>query len=435
VSSTAEREEYEESRAGFYDVRIVGRYCLSLFFITVVLLCASLVVGCGTLQEGGGGPDYPKRDGKDVTVGADTVRPGPFDVSDTDVNSGPAGAVEANAVDAGQPQSPAAEAETVEAKGADVNVGPTDVNTTETSVRDVNAAEANAPDMNAAEANAPDVNVAEANAPEANKTEVTTRVTFHEVCADILGKYVDDEGMVKYKMLDHRKQELDAVLGKFAKVKQAQYDSWPKSDRIAFWINAYNIQMLRILVDNYPIESSPFYRIFWPPTSVRHIEPTGVLGVKKWDRYKFIVMDEAFTLSEIERRLFREDFGEPRVFFAVTHATLSGPLLRNEPYCGYKLDEQLDVQVKKFLARPRSFRIDRDERVVYLSVMFDPDEYGKEFIDKYGTDKKFKDHPDSVRAVLNFISGYVSPQDRSFLETQAYKVKYIGYDWRLNDGS
>jgi hypothetical protein len=144
-------------------------------------------------------------------------------------------------------------------------------------------------------------------------------------------------------------------------------------------------------------------------------------------------MDEEFTLAEIERRFFRKQFDEPRVFFAISHASLSSPPLRNEPYYGHKLIQQLNNQAKRFLSSPQGSRIDREKQTVYLSAIFQSTWYGKEFISKYGTDKKFKDQQPAVRAVLNFLTNYTSKQDVSFLELKNYSVEYIKYDWRLNE--
>jgi hypothetical protein len=164
----------------------------------------------------------------------------------------------------------------------------------------------------------------------------------------------------------------------------------------------------------------------WGPDSIRHID-----GI--WDKYKFIAMKEQFTLKEFEQRFFRNEFGDPRVFFAMSCASISGPPLRNEPYYGPRLNEQLDGQVGKFLASPVAFRIDRQKRIVYLSSLFHPTWFGKEFVTAYGTDKKFKDQPPYLRAVLNFVANYLSEQDRAFLETENYSVQYITYNWTLND--
>jgi len=276
----------------------------------------------------------------------------------------------------------------------------------------------------------------EPNAVEPNEIKPVPIVSFHDKCTYILTNFVNDDGMVNYKALKRNETRLSKLLGEFAKLKKDEYNSWPREDKIAFWINVYNIQMLKIIVENYPIDSSRFRRLWWPPTSIRHIPPIGVVKAAKWNKYKLLVMDEQFTLLEIEQRFLRKEFNEPRIFFAITQASLSGPPLRNEPYYGHKLDEQLDDQAKRFLSSSRAFRIDRKKRRVYLSVLLKPTWYGKEFgKSKYQTDKKFKDHRPATRAVLNFITNYISEQDVFFLERQSYSVKYIRYDWRLNDSS
>jgi hypothetical protein len=260
---------------------------------------------------------------------------------------------------------------------------------------------------------------------DANSTPV---VSFHDKCAGILKNYVDDKGMVDYKTLKRKKLELNHLLDEFAKLNPDIYNSWSKEDKIAFWLNAYNIKMLKIIIDNYPIQSQRILRVLWGPDSIRHIE-----GI--WDKYKFTVMDEEFTLKEIEQRFFRKEFDEPRVFFAISCASLSSPPLRNEPYYGCRLYEQLDDQAKKFLSSPLAFRIDREKQIVRLSAIFHPTWYGEEFISKYGTDKKFKDQPPSLRAVLNLAANYISEQDLFFLERENYSAQYITYNWTLNDSS
>ncbi|MHC4574943.1 MAG: DUF547 domain-containing protein [Planctomycetota bacterium] len=268
---------------------------------------------------------------------------------------------------------------------------------------------------------------------EPNESKQVPRVTFHDKCSAILDKFVDHKGMVDYQALKRERLELKALLDEFAKLDRKQYESWPREDKIAFWINAYNVQMLSIITDNYPIESFRLLRLLptWGPDSIRHIDKKiGGIGSQK-----FSVMNEVFTLDEVENRFFREEFGEPRVFLAAGRATLDSPSLRKEPYHGYRLYEQLEDQTKRFLSTPRAFSIDRQNRKVYVSSLFSPSSYGKDFVRNYRTDKKFKDQTPVVRAVLNFISRYVSAQDVLFIERQNYSVKYIAYDWRINDSA
>lgn len=284
------------------------------------------------------------------------------------------------------------------------------------------------PEPNKIEISVVEPNSIESAKVEPNDLKIEWAVSFHDKCADILKNYVNDKGMVNYKILRRKRLQLKTLLDEFNELEPNVYKSWSKEDKIAFWLNAYNIQMLKIITDNYPIEGSRWLNPFYGPNSIRHIK-----GI--WTKYKFLVMDEEFTLSAIDKRFFRREFDDPRIFFAISTASLSSPPLRNEPYYGHRLNEQLEDQVRKFLSSSTSFRIEREERIVYLSAIFQASQYGKEFTDKYCMDRKFKDHEPITRAVLNFITNYISENNASFLEVGNYSVRHIRYDWTINDGS
>jgi len=265
---------------------------------------------------------------------------------------------------------------------------------------------------------------------EPDKPQTVPAGYFHDKCSDILKEFVNDYGMVDYKGLRRKRLELRTLLRQFDKLAPDEYESWSRQDKIAFWINVYNLQKLSVVTDNYPIEpSSRVLTIFYRGTNnIRHIE-------EKIALHKFLVMGEEFTFAAIEKRFFRGEFDDPRIFFAVSYACMSSPPLRNEPYYGDKLDEQLDEQVERFLSGPLAFGIDRDKQKVYLSALFQSSWYGREFINKFAIDKKFKDQPAETRAVLNFITNYISEENINFLQTGNYTIKYMTFDWTINDGS
>ncbi len=250
----------------------------------------------------------------------------------------------------------------------------------------------------------------------------------YEGYTSLLKTYVREDGWADYGGLRRRRLELKPLLMELDELDPNVYNRWSQDEKLAFWINAYNLKMLEIITRNYPIESSWWLRLTWPPSDIRHIK-----GI--WTDYKFIVMDEEFTLAEVERRFFHKTFQDPRVYLAITYASRSGPPLRREVYRGENLDEQLDRQVKRFLAGDQGLRIDRGNKVVHLSALFKPAWRGKAFVPRYGTDKKFKERGAETRAALSFITGYLSREDVYFLEVENYALEYINFDWRLNDRS
>ena len=258
--------------------------------------------------------------------------------------------------------------------------------------------------------------------------EETFTAQFSREYARILKTYVLENGLVDYSTLDRRRLELKAILAKLDELDPSVYRAWSTDEKLAFWINAYNLKMLEIITRNYPIRSSWWLRLTWPPSDIRHIKDI-------WTGHKFIVMDEEFTLAEVERRFFREMFDDPRAYLAITYASRSSPSLRQTPYQGERIDRQLDQHVRRFLAGPQGIQIDRRDRIVRLSALFKPSWRGREFVNRFGTDKKFKSRDPETRAVLSFLTRYLPPEDVYFLEVENYRIEYMNFDWRLNDTS
>jgi len=279
------------------------------------------------------------------------------------------------------------------------------------------------------ETNEPQISKTGRNEP--NDSNFPPPADFHEKCAPILTTYVDVAGFVDYQNLKRKRIELRDLLQEFRGLGRDEYESWPKEDKIAFWINAYNTQLLNIIIENYPIESDALTRFFlWHPESVRYIDRK-VGGIEK---QKFIIMNEEFTLERIERRFLHERFNEPKAFFALFHGGRSGPPLLNKPYYGKTLYQQLENQIKRTLSSSSSFSINTDKNVIYLHPILHPTSwYGRYFLDKYKTDKWFKDQTAEVGAVLNFLTGYLTEQQVNYLKLQNYTVKFSTYDWILND--
>ena len=265
--------------------------------------------------------------------------------------------------------------------------------------------------------------------PEPNIAPEPNAVDFHNVCADILKNYVNENGLVDYTLLRRREKfKIKDVVKQFATLDAGEYKSWSQADKVVFWVNAYNINKFAAVIENYPIESTAIARMRWGDKSIRHILP-------KLNIHKFLVMDEEFSFTAVESDILGKEFDDPRILLALTQLTLSSPVIYNRPYYGKNLDAVLDEHIKSFLVGQYGLKIDRNAGVVYLPSVLHPNFYGKKFIAKYGTDKKFKDKAEDVRAVLSFISGYIPENQKDFLERKNYTVKYNKYDWTLNDSS
>lgn len=104
-------------------------------------------------------------------------------------------------------------------------------------------------------------------------------------------------------------------------------------ETLAFYINAYNILTIRLILDHWPVDS---------------IKDIGGFFKGPWDMVVLKNADGELTLDNIEHDIIRS-IPEPRIHFAVNCASLSCPDLRREAYRAERLDEQLDDQARTFL--------------------------------------------------------------------------------------
>jgi len=245
----------------------------------------------------------------------------------------------------------------------------------------------------------------------------------HTLWDQALKKY-NHHGLVDYQALKLNSNDLNNYLKSLASVPQPEYNSWKKEEKIAFWINAYNVFTWKAIIDHYPIKSSFLKSARYPKNSIRQIK-----GV--WDKLKFSAAGQKLTLNQIEHEILRKKFNEPRIHMALVCAAMACPPLRMEAFKGTQLNDQLEDQSRQFMNNPEKFKIDEAKGIVYLSSIFDW--FGKDFIKTYGTDDKYTGKGKKQRAVLNFAHAFLGTDDQKYLDSNQYKVKYLKYDWTLNE--
>jgi hypothetical protein len=249
------------------------------------------------------------------------------------------------------------------------------------------------------------------NASQTSQTISSADSLSYEEYGMLLQTYVDADGLVDYPALQANPEPLKAFVEKLGAVSPDTYAAWNDAEKIAFLINAYNAITLESIIDQNPLKSS-----------IRDI-----LGV--WNFNQHTVMGRAMTLDTIEHEILRKEFQEPRIHAALVCAAISCPSLRQEPYTGADLDAQLEDQVQRWLSSSHGLQIDRAQNQVLISAIFDW--FGEDWQTQYAVEGSFTGS-EKERAVLHFISNYVSPEDKAYLMQGNYKLSYLNYDWSLN---
>lgn len=160
----------------------------------------------------------------------------------------------------------------------------------------------------------------------------------------------------------------------------------------AFYINAYNLNVIHKVVANYPIKSV--------------INQSGF-----FDTDKIEIANKKMTLNDLEKEELLATFNDARYHFVLVCGAVGCPPITNFAYTPEKLEEQLNQQASIALNNNDFIKVGNGS--VELSEIFRW--YAKDF-------------GGSKSAVINYINNY-----RSAKISQDSKIKYYNYDWNLND--
>lgn len=222
----------------------------------------------------------------------------------------------------------------------------------------------------------------------APKKETKVIASDHSAFDALLRAHVSSSGKVDYAAIKSKVSTLDNYLGYLSQNVPAASSS--KNERLAFWINAYNANTIKLIVDNYPVGSI-----------------MDLYGGKAFDKKWIKIGGETLSLNDIENNKIRAKFNEPRIHFAVNCAAKSCPPILNKAWTADNVQSTLTARTKAFVNDASYNKISAG--AVQISKIFEW--YAKDF-------------PGDIVSYLNKYSN-------TSIENGA-KVSYIEYDWALN---
>jgi hypothetical protein len=199
-------------------------------------------------------------------------------------------------------------------------------------------------------------------------------------------------GRVDYAAIKARaKKDLDRYVHALS---QAKLDGLSRGEKLALYLNAYNANVIKAVVERYPLASVAKVKGFF-------------------DRKKIRVAGSTLTLNALEHQVIRKRFAEPRIHFALVCAARSCPPLPSRAFSAKRLEQDLERLTRSFLNSREGARITRGR--VTVSKLFEW--YGEDFTRAAG----------SVGA---FVAKY---RDQGAERFRRGPVGFHPYDWALND--
>ena len=207
---------------------------------------------------------------------------------------------------------------------------------------------------------------------------------------------------------------LKAYLDSLSAVTRAAFAGWPRAERQAFLINAYNAFTVELILTRYP--------------DLKSIKDLGSLLSSPWKPKWITLLGNQVSLDDIEHAMLRKrgDYDDPRVHFAVNCASIGCPALREEAFVAARLDAQMDEQTVRFMSDRTRNRWNPQRGRLELSKIFDW--YGEDF--RLGHRGIGSLHAFAARYADQLADAHA---DRERIRAGGVDIAYTDYDWALND--
>ncbi len=209
---------------------------------------------------------------------------------------------------------------------------------------------------------------------------------------------------VAYRAVDDDdRAALDAYL---AALEAVPVSGLSRPEQQAYWINLYNAATVRLILDH------PDKR------GIREIGISpGFLADGPWGKKMLRIEGEALSLNDIEHRILRPIWRDPRIHYVVNCAALGCPDLQAEAFTAANTAALLEAAARAYVNHPRGARVDEGRLVVSSIYVWFQADFG-------GTD----------RAVIEHLKHYAAPELRAALAT-VQRIDDHAYDWTLNAAS
>jgi hypothetical protein len=177
-----------------------------------------------------------------------------------------------------------------------------------------------------------------------------------------------------------------------------------RGEQAAFWINLYNALTVRLVLDHYPVKS------------IRDIKISpGLFAAGPWGKKLIAVEGEALSLDDIEHRILRPIWRDPRIHYALNCAAVGCPNLARTAYTAADLDKLLNLGARSYVNHPRGVLVEKASLHVSSIYTWFAEDFG-------GGDA----------ATIVHLRQYAAPALAERLATVS-RVSGHHYDWSLND--
>ncbi|MDA0785436.1 MAG: DUF547 domain-containing protein [Proteobacteria bacterium] len=250
----------------------------------------------------------------------------------------------------------------------------------------------------------------------APKSNLWPRWTAHDPASTVIVDHGDwtrilqaytrpsDDGVVRFDYAGLAAAEKPALDRYIARLAAVPVSGLNRGEQLAYWINLYNALTVQVVLDAYPVSS--ILRIDISP---------GLFAIGPWGKKLVLVEGEDLSLDDIEHRILRPIWRDPRIHYAVNCASIGCPNLIDRAYTAAQVDGLLEANAIAYVNHPRGVAL----RGGALTVSSIYDWFQEDF-------------GGSETGVLAHLREYARPELLRDLRLM-FEIDNYDYDWSLNE--
>ncbi len=235
----------------------------------------------------------------------------------------------------------------------------------------------------------------------------TTRID-HGAWDRILAAYArpGEDGLTRFAYGEVTASDRTALADYVGDLSAVAVDSLNRTEQRAYWINLYNALTVLVVLEHYPVDS------------IRDIDISpGWFADGPWDKPLVRVESEAISLNDIEHRILRPIWNDPRLHYAVNCAAVGCPNLQDVAFTADNTDILLELGARDYINNRRGAHEREGELIVSSIYVWFGEDFGADDDD-----------------ILAHLAAYAGPELQDAIRRHG-DIGGYDYDWALNDAA
>jgi len=227
----------------------------------------------------------------------------------------------------------------------------------------------------------------------------------YQIWSDFLRRYLDtsnSDGIHRVDYAGVTAEDREGLKQYLLRLQKIPVSRLSRIQQLPYWINLYNAFTVHLILEHYPLDSI---------VDIRY----GFFDFGPWDEKLLQIEDEEVSLNDIEHRILRPIWKDPRLHYALNCASLGCPNLQPESFHPGNVESLLNSGAHSYINHPRGLRFENEDDLL-LSKIYDW------YADDFG---------DNEKELLQHLMRYANQSTKTRLESFDGDIDY-DYDWDLN---